>query len=283
MLSQDTLNELFPSWEAVQRHREVVIFTAGLMKDPRPLVQHVYEMQVEGYLNQMRVHDDYPAIDDGLFKLLNTESTVELFNHSLNNRYINYYYHTYRNTTPLYYPSRIYHFYYTWDKIFLGEYKALIKEIPECAMYINWPEAKVTRSLLSKCWEISKHQPVTDLSMQQVHSAEATKAKVLILNRNIQSIHVSKCNFSFSFMRNIFQQLHDCMRLTKIELIDMELREVEEDLDELLENLVSNHEKGLSHKKLTIDLKRNRLSEEFVSKWNECCEGIRSIDCYINK
>ena len=48
-IDQEMLKELFPSWEAVQRHKEVVIFVAGLMKDPEPLVHHVYEMQIEDY------------------------------------------------------------------------------------------------------------------------------------------------------------------------------------------------------------------------------------------
>ena len=34
-LLQEMLKELFPSWEAVQRYKEVVIFVVGLMKDSR--------------------------------------------------------------------------------------------------------------------------------------------------------------------------------------------------------------------------------------------------------
>ena len=70
-------------------------------------------------------------------------------------------------------------------------------------------------------------------------------------------------------MRNILQQLHDCIRLTNLVLYNVDLREVEENLDKLLESLVSNHEKGLSQKKLRIMIKVHRLSEEFVAKWNQ--------------
>ena len=82
-------------------------------------------------------------------------------------------------------------------------------------------------------------------------------------------------------MRNVLQQLHDCITLTNLELTHMDLSEVEEDLDELLDNLVSNHEKGLSQEKLRITMWENRLSEEFVAKWNERCKGITSIHCNI--
>ena len=78
---------MLPSWEAVQRYREVVIFVAGLMKDSRPLVQYLYEMQVEDYLNKMRtggggiLTGDDLSIDTNLFSSLHTESSVRLVDH----------------------------------------------------------------------------------------------------------------------------------------------------------------------------------------------------------
>ena len=83
-------------------------------------------------------------------------------------------------------------------------------------------------------------------------------------------------------MRNVLQQLHNCITLTNLELIGVALREVEEDLDQLLDNLVSNHEKGLSQDELRIWIEGHRLSEEFAAKWNERCEGITSIDSRIS-
>ena len=57
----------------------MVIFVVGLMKDPRPLVQHVYEMQVEDYLNEMRTGGLYDSpIDVDLFESLHTESSNTL-------------------------------------------------------------------------------------------------------------------------------------------------------------------------------------------------------------
>ena len=108
---QETLKELFPSWKAVQRYREVVLFVVGLMKDSRPLVQYVYEMQVEDYLNEMRT-DSNPSIDADLFMVLQAESSVRLVDHPLHNKYINYYDHLRGDldTTPVYFPSRLYQF-----------------------------------------------------------------------------------------------------------------------------------------------------------------------------
>ena len=49
------MNELFPSWFDIKRHEEVVTFTCGLMQDPTPLVNHVYEMYIEMHQKQWRL------------------------------------------------------------------------------------------------------------------------------------------------------------------------------------------------------------------------------------
>ena len=113
---------MLPSWKAVQRYREVVLFVAGLMKDSRPLVQYVYEMQVEDYLNEMRTGHYAPSIDDDLFKWLQAECSVRLVDHPLHNKYINYYDHRKdSDTTPVYYPSQVYHFYLMSTRGCVGE------------------------------------------------------------------------------------------------------------------------------------------------------------------
>ena len=284
---QETLKELFPSLKAVQRYREVVLFVAGLMKDSRPLVQYVYEMQVEYYLNEMRT-DSNPSIDKNLFWSLQAESRVRLVHHPLHNKYINYYDHSEDedkkrpyDITAINHPCKIYHFGWMKEDVVLGEYKEQRAEIPECAMYIHRPNEMVVKSLLSTCGTISEHQTGTDLWMEDVDCGDATEAEAPILSRNIQSLYIKYCKLSASFMRNVLQQLHDCVTLMNLVLFDIDLREVEEDLDKLLDNLVSNHEKGLSQKKLRITMKRNKLPKEFVAKWNERCEGITSIDCDI--
>ena len=154
---QETLKELFPSWEAVStRYREVVIFVAGLMKDSRPLVQHVYEMQVEYYLNKLR-NGRPRSVDADLFKSLHAESSARLVDHPLHNKYINYYYHGEDrrekrpfDITAINHPCKIYQFGWMKEDIVLGEYKEQRAEIPECAMCIFKPNETVTKSLLCK-------------------------------------------------------------------------------------------------------------------------------------
>ena len=166
---QETLKELFPSWKAVQRYREVVLFVVGLMKDSRPLVQHVYEMQVE--------YGGSIATD--LFKWLHAESLVQLVDHPLHNKYINYYDHLRGDldTTPVYYPSRLYEFSQMVHEVVLENH--LREEIPPCTMHIDLhlTDEAMRDSLLSICNQIWKHQAVTDLRMMGVtcNSLEAPR------------------------------------------------------------------------------------------------------------
>ena len=128
-LLQETLKELFPSWEAVStRYREVVLFVVGLMRDSRPLVQHIYEMQVEDYVNKMRANIG-ESIDADLLESLHAESTVQL-PHLLHNKYINYYNHyNDPDTTPVYFPSRLYHFEYMRHGVVLENHQTQGEEI----------------------------------------------------------------------------------------------------------------------------------------------------------
>ena len=131
---------MFPSRD-VKRHREVIIFSTGLMKYPRPLINYLYEMQVEKYLSKMRT-GGRPSIDADLFQSLHDESTVKLPDHPLHNKFINFYNHREddrekrpRDTT-LYFPSRVYHFRDIKEAVVLENHLSMAAKTPSCTMYI---------------------------------------------------------------------------------------------------------------------------------------------------
>ena len=74
-----------------------------------------------------------------------------------------------------------------------------------------------------------------------------------------------------SFVSNILRQLSDCVTLQMLQLLQFSLQA--EDLDKLLENIVSSHEKEL---KLWFEF--NNLPREFKQKWIKRCKGNTSID-----
>ena len=254
------------------------------MKDSRPLVQYIYEMQVEVYLNRMRA--GVPSIDADLLKSLQAESSIRLFDHPLHNKYINYYNHDDDewqkrpfDTTRVYYPSQVYHFDQMRHEVVLEKHPR--EEIPPCAMYISYPSEAVMDSLLSTCSQIFTHQPVTDLQMDNV-TCNSLEAPRLIKPRTVR---LSWCELPEDFMQILLRQLIECHcgeTLQELMLRWMDLSPYESLLDELLEDLVAHHEAGLAQRKLRLLLRGNNLSEEFVEKWRNRCEKVDSIRCVID-
>ena len=282
---QETLKELFPSLLAVGRYREVVLFVAGQMKDSRPLVQHVYEMQVEDY--EMRTGYG-PYIDADLFKWLHTESSIRMVDHPLHNKYINYYHHLRGDpiTAPVYYPSQVYHFSNMIHEVVLENHLTQEEEIPPCAMTIWSPDEAVMDSLLSICSQIFTHQPVANLWMGGV-TCNSLEAPRLI---NPQRVSLFWCKLPKDFMQILLCQLIECHcgeTLQRLKLSRMDVAPFEPLLDELLEDLVAHHEAGLATRELWLELggdesiQPTNLSEEFVEKWRNRCKKVDSIYCGI--
>ena len=285
-LFQETLKELFPSWEAVERYEEVVLFVAGLMKDSRPLVQYLYEMQVEDFV------EDRQSIDAYLLKSLHAESTVPL-PHPLHNKYINYYNHYEderkkrpSDTTPVYFPSRLYEFRYMRRGVVLENHFTQGEEIPPCVMHIDNPNEAVMDTLLSTCSEIWKHQGISQLYMWNVTCNNPTIPAPRLTNPGM--VVLWGCNLQDVFIKILLRQLFGCGEtLQELWLNNMNLRPFESLLDELLEDLVAHHEAGLAQRKLDLELRGYKdyeptnLSEEFKKKWRNRCEKIDSIVCMI--
>ena len=303
---QKTLKGLFPSWEAVQRHREVVLFVVGLMNDPRPLVQHVYEMQVEDYLNQIKT--DYgpylPPIDDDLFKSFQTETSIPL-PHPLHNEYINYYDHWWdnkkgrqRDTAKVCIPSKLYVF-KNLQEMFVRDIEQSEGniEVPDCAIVIERPAAELTESLLTVCSRIYRRQAVKTLHMVGVKCKYFSALGASIkMSKNAQSVVLYRCeSLPSCFVKSILRQLiksHCGDSFQRLELNELDLAPFQSLIDELLEDLVAHHQRkrkaDLAQMNLSLRLKefgstRTNLSQSFIWKWRERCRGINSIDCEIDR
>ena len=234
-----TLKELFPSLEAVEKYREVIIFTTGLLENPRPLVDHIYEMQIEEYLNDMRKDLQTPSLihNKYIFTTLYTESTVALPGHPLHNRHINYYQHgatfaeeesciKYTDTTPINTPSKLYEFNRLRKYIRCDiEHIEHALDIRDCAINIDHPAAKVTQNVLSICRTISKHYPLTDLCMNNVVCDHLTESDVFNLSENVQSLSVTDCKLPNKIISHLMEQMSHCKHICKLDLHNTTLGE----------------------------------------------------------
>ena len=265
------------------------------MQDPTPLVDHVYETFVEMICNalsfgglQRNIETDRRLRAQGkdmdstnLFNTLYTETRVPLFGHALYNQFV---YIKENNTEEgeIIAPSKLYMFdKVSQDDVSLTRFAQQNEsdEAPECALWIQKPDAAATKSLLSTCCKISKRQPVTHLLIMDVTCEELTPAEVPVLSRNIQAICVINCDLPPSFWKKILHQLIDNVNLRSLWFTNTNLHHSEEDLDELFKNLDSLTDS--SNHQVEVLLIENNFSEKFVKKWNHTGLGI-SCEFYNN-
>ena len=165
------------------------------MKDPRPLVDHVYEMYIDHYLRLLRIGGGYPRRDDYLFQSLYHESSIPLPGSPLHNHHINiydpledglmtrpfdeanasqsrehlvkrldhftrYYFNPYSISTEKVHvqiPSKLYVFKNLRANV-VYDVKSRQKDVSECAIEILRPNPLVAKSVLSTCHKISQYQ-----------------------------------------------------------------------------------------------------------------------------
>ena len=285
---QETLKGFFPSWEHIKAQEEVIVFTCGLMKDPTPLVEYVYENYIDLACNvispigiesfretdirlQTRGKNIY---ETNLFDVLYTESRVPLSGHAYYNQFV-YINENHVGEREIVTPSKLYMF----DKLSEDDVPVTkfaeqdrSEEAPECALFIQEPDAAAMKNLLSTCCEISKLQPVTHLCISSATCEDLTPAEAPALSRNVQDVFVTDCHFPMIFWKKILHQLFDCVNLQSLWLWSANLHQLEEDLDELFQNIDGNT--GLTEQQVEVYLSKNNFSETFVKKWNGSSSGI---------
>ena len=218
---------MLPSLSDIQNHREVVWFPVGLMSDPTPLVDHVYQMLIDDGLKEMKAEYHSSSLyDTDLLKSLYTESQVQLPGHPLHNRHINYYNHNEddyrrrpRDTTAIYFPSKVYEFIDIENDIVLGtKHREQETEIPECTLIINDPDKDVVQCLLSNCQVIMRNQAINYLSMDRVTCTDVPQTFVFNISKHIQSLTLNWCHFPSQTLKHLLEQINECTALRKINL-----------------------------------------------------------------
>ena len=299
------LRQLFPSWLEIRKYEEVVIFVCGLMKDPRPLVDHVYESYIEWTLDVTKTNPSDEeterqlesqgkiAADLSLFYSLYAESSVPLPGSPLHNQHINYYDHQAddekkrsRDVAIMYIPSKLYEFRCLRQDVECGIVH-MEQEMPECSIRYYMPYVVVTESLLLKCYRISRSQPVRHLRMYKIES-RLTGDGALIMSKNARSLYLNRSFLPVNFLKNILRQLAaNCGTLQWVQLRWIDLNEVEEDLTKLLRALVVHHnrEKGISPNQmdLRVELRHNNVSKNFEKEmkklWGSRRTRFMSFHC----
>ena len=207
------------------KHREVVLFACGLMSDPTPLVDHVYQKWINAYLEgipkgEYDRYDEYGEYryeyDTDLLEALYAESNVQLPGSALHNNNINYYKDRKISsyTQHVYTPSKMYVFLYMTANVFCKFYKSEQEaNIPECTMMIRSPNEAVSDSLLVACKQISKYQPIVDMRMFDVSWKYHPD-----LSENAHSLVLQSSKLPLQPLNHLIHKLSQCNKIRKIDL-----------------------------------------------------------------
>ena len=200
---------------AVERHREVVQFCAGLMSDPKPLIEHVYGLVTEQNLKKMRTGETgLRPYNKSLSKSLYCESQVELPGKALQNPWLSW---CFKSDTQVYIPSRFYWF----DRI---KEDAVFnidphEEIPsECTIYIDRCADSVAKSLLSACRTVSQRSPISDLWLHGLKCDDVIEPDVFNLSHQAVLIRLGTCNLPPPVMNHLLHQAFNSSTIIRIDL-----------------------------------------------------------------
>ena len=252
------MNKLFPTWFDIVRCEEVVVFTCGLMDDSSPLVNYVYQAfcddcirraMLDQNLERKKLESHLKRLgkemeNTELFRLLYSESAVQLPGSPLQNHYINWFDHDdddqndkQRKLSTVHIPSK--HFEFRNLKEKLPDLKlpsSYHDEKVECFVSIGNPNSEVTESLLSVCCEISQAQEITHLWLENIKLQHSTYNMKLRLSQNALSLTIINCKLPKNLTCELLAQLSVCKQITDIYIESMFL----DDLAHLIPKAVSS-------------------------------------------
>ena len=230
------MKDLFPSLYEVKRLEEVVLFTVGLMANPKPLVNHVYELWNERLRVILRSQElDSKAKENlkrsgrdinklSLLSSLYTECTVQLPGTSLHNQHVNIHHGVLESRT--YTASRLYEFNRITEikgntEVFKVEAE---EEMPECIMALVKPGCNIAGRLLDLCRIISQKQPITDLYADELKCEDCQRADVFNMSRDVCSVRVYNSSLPKFTLDHLCQQLANSSTLCRVDFSGTSLK-----------------------------------------------------------
>ena len=213
----------------------------------------MYQMIINGRLEQIRIKQYLSSwcYDHKILKSLYIESKVQLPGQLLHNQHINY--HNNKDTTPIYFPSKLYEFQIIKNDIVMGtEQREQEAEIPECALIIllKAPGEAVIQSLLSNCQVIMRNQAINYLFVERFESTDFPQNFAFNISKHIQSLTLKWCTFPSQTLNHLMQQINKCSTLRKIDLYCTTIQDVS--------SLTLSNKASLTH----LNLCRTHMSRE---------------------
>ena len=221
------------------RYEEVVVFTCGLMKDPKVLIRHISKKFNEmntGYLSShyIRVPEKEKepelkrlgktAVNLEFFRLVWAESRAQLPWSPLQNPYFNWFDHERddqhglaRDKSSVCIPSEYYSFQNLKEPISSHNIQEH-EQFGQCSIVIDNPHPDVVDSLLSTCSTICKHQAVANLCLFNLRIKNTAIENIFKLSSNAEFLAIENCILPSNMVSCLLQQISVCSTLKGIRL-----------------------------------------------------------------
>ena len=228
---------------AIKRLEEVVLFTVGLMADPTPLVDHVYQAYIKRIPEFLRrstfrltdTDDEEERLQSlgksiygmRIFQSLYKESAIKLPASAFHNQHLNFYLEC--DTESIYLPSTLFMF----DRTKTMQH-ATIRSSSEELVKNKTPDSVIissgsddTDGLLNTIQTISKLQPIRHLFIRDVNCEQFEKADVFHMSNKCENILLWDCVLPSLTLDHLFQQISSCSTLQTIDVRDTNLGHME--------------------------------------------------------
>ena len=225
----------------MKRLEEVVLLTVGLMADPTPLIDHVYELWIQRHLKLTR----YGQIDDDneeklrrlgknindirFFQSLYKESTIVLPGTAFHNEHINCYFEG--DASPVYLPSRIFLFYnmkknIEWFAIPENRNENVKIQVTDSIFVCSQSDEEASGSF-NQIRRISQLQPISDMWFHNINCNDTDNTEVLNISHRVRSVYLLNCVLPAAMLDHLLQQISVSSTITRIYFRGTSLRHIE--------------------------------------------------------
>ena len=267
---QKELKEIFPSWYHIKTYEEVLVFTCGLMTNPRPLIDHVSEMMLERELRNARSQPDMKEIvqlramrkSPLLLKIMTSlysEAGSAIQGEPHHNKFFNFYIHKQddlckrpKDVRLIEIPSQMYAFEFLMKPLQGCTISSPVEDLEYCMLHIHSINTQVSNSVLSACQQISDVQPITDLWIFRLNCDGTEPVESFNLSPGAHSIRISSCVLPSMLLDHLMKQLPQCRDLKKLHLKEIKF-----------------HDAASKHASQRVDENRNvATSSSGLADWN---------------
>ena len=176
-----------------------------------------------------------------------------------------------RETSPVQIPSRFHVFECVKEHFVCHEREHVSSSSQSCAIYIDWLDDDISKTVLQVCRRITQKQQVTDLWINLLRVHDIQETGIFTMGPNTQSLVLYGCSLPKDVWNNVLRLPGDSSTIKTLDLSSSDLKDV---MSLNLNTMTSLTRLYLSNSKMTPELTENICKElrclvhlEYINLW----------------